>query len=36
VEIHRNRIYLGGQISTGPGMSENTLSVLLYFFDNAG
>ena len=29
VESHRNRIYLGGQVFSGPGMSENILSVLL-------
>jgi hypothetical protein len=28
VEIHRNRIFLGGPIFAGPRMSENTLSAL--------
>jgi hypothetical protein len=38
VEIHRNRISIGGPLFTGPRMSENTLSTIdmRIFMDNAG
>ena len=34
VEIHRNRIYLGGPVFCGPRMSENILSAFFPYIMN--